>query len=219
MPENKLNDKSNDQYKRYYRSLEPILEKPKNRAYTATVFSFLAVSLFGWYGIRPTLQTIISLRREIQDSIEVNTQMEHKIVNLLEAQSSYQQIRPQLPLLGEALPNDPDVIPFVFQIRNLANNVEASVSAISVPTVPLLGKEATQSMSQKDKEQPITVPVTFSVIGNYESIKSFIDGIVNMRRLALVRSMSVQQSHEKSSIFSSEQQLLLTVKADAFYAP
>ena len=71
--------KEYDRYKRYYLSMEPVLTKPVNQAYTAIIFSFLAVSLFGWYAIRPTVQTIVTLKREIADKTVLNKQMEDKI--------------------------------------------------------------------------------------------------------------------------------------------
>ena len=77
-------------YRKYYHSLEPVLAKPRSKAYTTIVFSFLAVSLFGWYAIMPTIQTILFLQREIKDKTQLSTQMEDKIAALIEAQSYYQ---------------------------------------------------------------------------------------------------------------------------------
>ncbi len=52
-------------FRRYYQRLGPFLTKQKNSQSTAAIFSLLAVSLFGWYAVRPTVPTILSLRREI----------------------------------------------------------------------------------------------------------------------------------------------------------
>src|SRR5437762_11759734 len=93
-----------EKYRRYYQSLTPNLDKPENRAYTAIIFSFLVVSLFGWYAIRPTMQTIFTLKREIADNTEINIQMENKISALIEAQAGYQEVEPKIPIVNQALP-------------------------------------------------------------------------------------------------------------------
>lgn len=209
------------QYKRYYKSLEPLIQKPKGRAYTATVFSFLAISLFGWYGIRPTLQTILFLRREIRDNTEVNTQMEKKIVNLIQAQAAYQQIAPQIPLLREAIPTDPDILPLVFDLRTLATSVDASISAVSIPTVPLLGAQsATPSANpQNTEDMSRIVPIVFSITGQYTSIRQFMEGLLNMRRIVNINSVTIAKAPDDFDTLLGINKLRLTVKADTFYTP
>ena len=108
-------------YHKYYKALEPKLNKPTSKAYTTIVFSFLVVSLFGWYAIRPTIQTIIYLQREIRDKTELSKKMEDKISALIEAQAYYQEIEPLLPVIDQALPSKPDAIPVLIQLRNLAS--------------------------------------------------------------------------------------------------
>jgi len=84
------------------------MKKPKMRASTTAVFSFLAISLFTWYAIRPTAQTIIFLRREISDKTALNEQMENKITALIESQDTYEKIKERLPIVQQALPPNPD---------------------------------------------------------------------------------------------------------------
>src|SRR3989338_2007521 len=108
-------------YKRYYQSIEQVANKPQARAYTTAIFSFLAVSLFGWYAIRPTLQTILYLRREIIDKTDISKKMEEKISNLIGAQATYQSVENQLPLLHAALPTNPQAVSLVQQIKKLAD--------------------------------------------------------------------------------------------------
>lgn len=211
--------KPEEKYRRYYQSIEPLLAKPKNRAYTATVFSFLAVSLFGWYGIRPTLQTILTLRREIADNTVVSRQMEEKIVNLIQAQATYQSIENKLPFLEESVPGNPDVLPIVFQLRNLANATNASISAISVPTTPLLGQEATPGAQKIVSGKPIEIPVVVSVSGSFESIKTFLDGVLSMRRLAVVDTVNIVPEEVTEEFLFGPRPLRLILKLTTFYMP
>jgi len=89
-------------YKKYYLNLVPLLQQPVSRAYTTIIFSFLAISLFGWYAIRPTMQTIFELKREIADKTDLNQKMEEKISALIEAQAVYQDIETKIPVVTKS---------------------------------------------------------------------------------------------------------------------
>lgn len=205
-----------ERYRRYYQAIEPIITKPKTYAYTTAVFSFLAISLFGWYAIRPTLQTILFLRREIADNILVNKQMEDKIISLIEAQAAYQEVESQLPSVAQALPSDPDVIPLVVQLRNLARNTESSLSAIQVPTVPLLGQDASISATKSLSGNLIDIPIVVSTNGSYTAIRSFLNGLLEMRRIVTVETLSLAPVLDETGV-DNKPMLKLVLKLKTYY--
>ncbi len=197
-----------ERFRKYYRSLEPKLTKPKSRAYTTVVFSFLTVSLFGWYAIRPTMETIFRLRREIIDKTEVNKKMEEKITALIEAQAVFQQVDPLISEVIQALPDNPEAIPVVVQLRNLADQTGAALTAVQLGSIPLVGTEATPSArvpspnsvlglkpALKQAEFPISVVVT----GSYPVVRAFLDGVALMRRVANIESLTIQTTKQGSS--------------------
>jgi Tfp pilus assembly protein PilO len=193
-------------YRRYYQNLEPMLQKPKGKVYTTIVFSFLAVSLFGWYAIRPTVQTILYLRREIQDKTEINKKMEDKITSLIEAQANYEQVSQQIQSVYQALPETPKPAELIIQLRNLASASGVMISSLQLPTVPLLGQEATpgaaKAISKTDPAKPSgkqgEVSLTMAIRGSYEAIRSYLDGIINMRRVVWIEDMSILPARDES---------------------
>lgn len=185
-----------EKYRRYYQSLEPVLKKPTARNYTMAIFSFLAVSLFGWYGIRPTVQTILFLRREIADNQVVSKQMEDKITHLVEAQAAYQDAANQLPVVDQALPADPDVLPLVAQLKNLAARTDSSLSAVQVSSVPLLPSVATVSAGPPQTKLT-EVPLVVITIGSYTTLKAFLDSMMNMRRIVTIDTIGISSSREE----------------------
>lgn len=203
-------------YKHYYQALNETVNKPKNRVYSTTVFSFLAVSLFGWYAIRPTIQTILFLRREIKDDLVISQQMEDKISALVEAQAAYQDVEPKLGLVESALPSSPDVFSLVSQLRSLADNAQASLSAVQVPTVPLLGKDASQSAAPA-KSAPAGAlgdyPISVTLSGSFGSIQAFINGLLSLRRAITIDAVSILPSKESSPTGNGGLQLTLKLKA------
>ena len=214
-------------YRKYYQSLEPVLAKPKSRAYTTIIFSFLAVSLFGWYAIRPTIQTILFLQREIRDKTELNKKMEDKIAALIESQAYYQQIEPLLPAINQALPTIPDAVPLLIQLRNLASASGTLVGAIQLPTVPLTGqaigpaaKGAKSAGDAAGNKQQI-YDLSISVRGAYPNVRAFLEGITRMRRIVSVDALAVlpmkAESEGSASAIPSGRLLQLALRLKAYY--
>lgn len=211
-------------YKRYYQSIGDFVAKPQAHVFTTTIFSFLAVSLFGWYAIRPTLQTILYLRREIDDNKKVNQQMEEKIGKLIEAQTSYQNAQDLIPYVAEALPGTADSLAALGLIRNIVISRGASISAITVSSTPLLSKEQSSPNQQaalaKGLPNRIVKPVQLSIVlkGTYETLEGVITDIVSMRRLMSIESLNftLDTEPEKQVTYSSIP-LTLILKLSTYY--
>jgi Tfp pilus assembly protein PilO len=214
-----------DRYRRYYQSLEPLLKKSKAQNYTAVIFSFLVVSLFGFYAIRPTIQTILTLKREIQDKTDVSRKMEEKITSLIEAQAAYSQIESSVPLVNQAIPDAPDAIPLIIQMRNLANATGVTLSTVQMPAVPLLGSTQTTNTKTSVTHPPAKQePLEFSmgVVGSYDGIQAFLTGILDMRRIVTIKSVSVTPNRAIESVGSESatpigQQLQLSLILISYY--
>lgn len=215
MASNSFTAAESNQFHRYYQKLQPIMKKPKMRASTTAVFSFLAISLFAWYAIRPTAQTIIYLRREISDKTALNEQMENKITALIEAQEKYESIENRLPVLRQALPGNPDAIILARQLRNLAAYSGASISAIQIPSLPILGQEATPGAKLAPPKPLENFPVSITLTGQYPALKGFMDGLITMRRITSIDSIAFKLSTSKEA-FAND--LQLSLKLTSYYS-
>ncbi len=215
--------KEYNRYKRYYQSIEPTLQKPANRAYTAIIFSFLVISLFSWYAIRPTMQTIFTLKREIADKTDIDKKMEDKISALIEAQAAYQEIESNVPLLNQALPVNSNAVQAAAQLQGLAASSHVTITGISVSTVPLAAD--TGPGTSTAKAAPSTLkdfPISLTVSGSYPDIKTFIGGIVNLRRIMGIESMMFLPVRISGPIASgsatpTSMQIQLDLKLKVFY--
>ena len=204
-----------NQFHRYYTRLQPILTKPKTRATTSAVFSFLAISLFVLYAIRPTAQTIIFLRREIIDKTALNAKMEEKITTLIEAQSTYESVADSVPAVDQALPENPDALYLARQLRNLIGTTGATISAMQIPGVPFIAQEATPG-SKLAPATPLTeFPVNIVLSGSYPSLKSFLDGLLSMRRIINIESLSFKQSGKFGALGDT---LQLSARLKSYYS-
>ncbi len=208
-------------FRRYYRNLTPLLKRPKVRASTAAVFSFLAVSLFLWYAVRPTAQTIIYLQREIADKTVLNQQMEDKITALIEAQSTYETIKDRLPVLDQALPHAPDAVILARELRNIANVSQATISALQVPGVPLTTNDATPGANLSAQPALQDFTVTMVIEGSYQAVKTFLTSLLNLRRITSLRSISIRQTGVTATNSTGKpgDTLQLSIQLKSYYSP
>lgn len=210
-------------YKRYYQSIEKVANKPVTRAYTTAIFSFLAISLFGWYAIRPTIQTILYLQKEIEDNRLVNAQMEEKIGKLIEAHATYQSIEPDLPYLSQALPLSSEVLSALGQVRNIALIRGASISAITSTSAPLLSKEQVAPnksaapkgiLNRKVKSTLLSVVI----VGTYDMLQGIIEDILSMRRIITIDAISFTPNREaEGQLLFGSIPLKLVMRLNAHY--
>ena len=68
---------------RYQRYIEPITRDPLIRGYFELIATILLISFFLMFAIRPTLNTVFSLRRMISDLTEVDKSLDNKIQALI----------------------------------------------------------------------------------------------------------------------------------------
>jgi len=178
-------------FRRYYQRLTPILKTPQNRAYTAAIFSFLTAALFGWYAIRPTIQTILVLKREVKDKIAVNQKMEEKITNLIEAQAAYDAVSDKVATLSEALPETPEAVELARQLREAGLLSAASISAIQIQTVPI-NEEATPS-GETGMKKAGEFLITFTTSSTFPAVREVLDTILSLRRIVTIDTLTITQ--------------------------
>ncbi|OGG14941.1 hypothetical protein A2875_03190 [Candidatus Gottesmanbacteria bacterium RIFCSPHIGHO2_01_FULL_46_14] len=205
------------QYHRYYQIVTEMRKRPNTHLYTTIAFTFLSISLFAWYAIRPTLQTILYLRREIKDKTEVNQKMEEKITALIEAQNNLTQIEPNLPLLSQALPSTPDIIRIMSQLNALAGVTQASISAVRVSDVSVTGATVSASVAQKPGT-PYELSFGMTLTGTFEQLQAFLNGMIDMRRIITVEKINFSPSSSGRNE-SANGPLQLTMKLRAYYLP
>ncbi len=234
-----------DTYRQYLSKMRDKAQDPQLQAYQSVVFSFLAIALFGWFAIRPTIQTIIQLRREIKDKEVISSTMTDKIAALIDAEGQYQAALPQLPLIDEAIPKSPEVVGLVDQVLKLIQSSSATASGVNVAKVPLSDGsnpqlatnksrlEKAKQLEKKDKSDSGTVaPINTSIknslskislsvtiTGAYQNLETVLERLYNLRRIVTVQSASftVPTSQNEASIKIKPGDLLLDVKLESYY--
>ncbi len=186
MTNNTQNLQNTHRWQRYYTMLDPLIRKPKVQAYSFLVLSLFTSAFFLFFAVRPTINTIINLRKQIEDSTSVDSKLTEKINALAQIQAQYEVIKPDLPLLAQAMPERADVVGLVQQIEKITTDNQAALTAMQFSEANLVGEGT-------GKDTQNSIPVTFQVSagGDYSRLLALLNSISKLPRLVSVDSLNI----------------------------
>lgn len=176
--------KNLSRYRRLYdQRIDPFVKSKHATAYSMIIFSIFTIAFFGMFAIRPTLKTIIELKRQIEDSKQINETLRKKIDALVTAQEEFQFIKDFLPAINEALPEQPNIAKVLTKIEDLANQNQATISALQVQSISFKNTPADEGKKAKTiVPQPTSIDISLKLAGTYRQLSSFLQGLFTMRR-------------------------------------
>lgn len=166
------------------------------------------------FAIRPTLKTIVELKRQIKDASEVDIALQKKIDSLVAAQEEYQLIKDFVPAISEALPDQPNLTYILSKIENLASEKEATVAGLQVQSLafkPASLSESNQTAKTLNKE-PTPIDISLTLSGDFKEFALFLEKLFTMRRTVIAESLEL--SSDKTS---EEEALGLSLKLKTYY--
>lgn len=145
------------------------------------IFSIVAVIFFAVFAIRPTLQTMSDLIKEIEDKRILEEQLSQKVASLNTAQSQYQLFSDKFYLLDQALPKSAELTMSLRAVEKIASDNQLVVQGITVSAVP---DELT--LAEAGAAQRSTLTFNVEVNGDYQKIRQFTEDIMSSRRMMIV---------------------------------
>ncbi|MBI2590906.1 MAG: type 4a pilus biogenesis protein PilO [Candidatus Blackburnbacteria bacterium] len=204
-----------EKYAKYTRQLARIVQvagqKPEVRASIELLLTFLTISFFAVFAIRPTANTIAKLIADVKTQKDIQVKLNDKITNLKKAQTVYAQEKTRIALLDQAYPKNPQPDTLASQLENLAAQNSLKLESLNVGKTTLAGKIA-KDQAKVDESQ---FELSFLVKGEYRNILLFLKDTENLRRLINVTSVSMGVSKKSGD----EGAILLTVGAQIPYYP
>lgn len=156
-------------------------KNPVARVSLELVFSILAVIFFAIFAVKPTLQTMSELVKEIEDKRALEEQLKQKIASLNTAQAQYQKFGSQFYLLDEAIPKTASLVEGLKIVEKIASENDLIIQGITVSAVP-------DELIKANEDGAIRELLTFNVdmTGDYLKIRQFIEDLMTSRRMMLV---------------------------------
>lgn len=204
------------QYSRYATYIEPLVKTKKSKAYTMLALSLFTIAFFGYFAIRPTLLTVVSLQQEISQSKNIDEKLAAKIEALDKANRLLDTYRDKQFLLREAMPQSPNIAQLMSVIERKASESRVQVGNLQVRSISLTGEEMsiaattsanlTQAVVDTNKPAntaPQEIKFQFNVIGSDTAIINFIKQLNETRRIVVVDNVAIR-TKEGSGSFTAE---------------
>lgn len=186
-------------YRQYYMYIEPVISDPVVRGYFSFVATLLLVSFLIIFALSPTMNVILGLRKQISDQKQTINALDTKVALLVQAQESYNKIQAYLPLLDQALPENPAPQTVITDVHKVASSAGVILTAFQIQSAPV-------SKDLPLTDNPVGVPVlkmTFSVTGSIQQVRQFFALIEQQVRYIRIDRFTLIPNKENSG-FSAD---------------
>ncbi len=200
---------------RYYTYIKPILRNPVVKTYSPVVFSLITVTLFIIFAIKPTISTIISLQKSINEKQQILKQLEEKENSLTVGKSNYQRLSPKVrEQLRTQIPSAISIPCLITNLRTLAALNEASISGLQFQPTLLEGKSdcPPQEEDLRNLNKNISlgeIDITFNTLGSYSQLTKFLNSLNQSNRLISIQNVNFNKQQEAG--------LIMSINAKAYY--
>ncbi len=178
----------------------------KREDYVSLSLFFIIFSVFVVFIIRPSLTEAFALKKEEADLRQLDKRLGQAIVNILSMQRQLEEHRDNLPLLAEAIPNQPKINKIISDISEAEKESSAVLEKINVEEISLTNK------SSEKKRQVIVLKLEIS--STYEQAIQFIINTFNQRRIKSIQRIQIQKESNQATDSAN---LHFTVELEGYY--
>ena len=175
-------------------------KQPVARVSLELILSVLAIIFFAIFAIKPTLETMADLVKEIQDKSELESQMDLKISSLYTAQSQYYKYSDQFYLLEQAIPQEFNLVESIKILEKLAGEERLAIERISLSNIPKKTNEAVLAAADFADFKRDFVVLNVDVLGDYLTIRQFVEKVINLRKIMIVDQVSFSKKTEQQGL-------------------
>lgn len=181
---------------RYFTYIEPVLRAPIIKTYGPLIFTILALIIFIIFAIKPTLETIAVLQKELTLQKETLEKITKKEEDLSQARKNYQQIDQNTKqYIQTSIPKNADLATLIKSLEEAALSTEASISALQFQPITI----EKQGENNKLKE----IGFTFNAEGSFETITKVLNNLSNTKRSISLDNVSLSKTEGSSSLLMS----------------
>lgn len=173
--------------------LEYLKERRENQKFVKSIelgATFLLISFFLFFAIKPTILTISSLVGENTSKEILSKQMRLKINNVIQAQDNFSKIQERYQIIEDSLPDSPRYSDALTQVR--------SASQRSLVNLDKINFNITKNT---DKTNPNLD--SFSIVANtksnFSSVINLLDRLLNNRRIIDFTNINLNNLKEGNS--------------------
>lgn len=176
------------------------------RTYSSLIFSIITISIFSVYAIRPTVITILSLQKSIDEQTQVLNSLKDKVNNLVLGKQNYENIsKSTKDKLDNLIPNNTDLPGLINSLSFAAADAEATISGLQFQPTDVL-----QPVNQISKNAQVNqVDFTLNVQGEFSSLLKLLSNLERLDRLIAITNINFA--------LPSEGALVMSITGKAYY--
>lgn len=188
-------------------------ENKKSAHITEMSVTFILISFFFFFAIRPAVVTLISLITEIKSKQVLSVQLKNRINSTLEAQDKFSEFQKNYLILEQTLPSKPNYTHAGAQVVGTVLSMGKPRPNLTFPGI----KDNNKQIDQKPGQAP-SFTLSLSLPLTYNETQLFLQKLYQLRRVLQVNSVSIAipSSQAKDSTQSAQPSSSFQVKM--FYA-
>jgi Tfp pilus assembly protein PilO len=179
----------NNQISRIKPLYDYLRKKRENYRFVRTVeisATFILITFFLIFAIRPTVLTISSLWGDIQSKQILKKQMGSQIDNIVKAQDLFSLVQENYQIVNDSLPDRPEYSLAASQLQQVGNNSGLSLDSFGYDV------QSNDKVSPNANVKNYQIPISIS--GSFTSVTKIIADLLQNRRLIDIGSISIGPS-------------------------
>ncbi len=187
-------------YSRYYTYVKPFARLPLVKTYGSTIFTILVVIFFIFYAIKPTVETILILQKQLDNSTVLLEKVNQKAKSLTDAKQNYDNFDANTKLKNKLMAYLPDSV----NLKSLTGTLEqtaklhnASISAIQIQPLVIETNTGTGSGTLAE------ILFTYNTEGQYPDLISILQDLKNSSRLISIDHLSLSKVTDGTALIMS----------------
>lgn len=190
-------------YFRYFTYIQPIIKTPFIQTYGSLILTIFSTIIFTVFAIKPTIQTVTILQKQVSDQKQILDELNQKSKNLSSGRKNYLNLDPSIKnKIQTAVPTTPAVGELTRSLEQIAKVSEASLAAVQFQNFTIDKNLAKKSLAE--------IPFTYNVEGTYSTLLKVIAGLKSMDRLISIEQLNFNK-------VAGNQTIVLSVSGKAYY--
>lgn len=169
-------------------------DKPVAKVSLELVFTIGAVIIFALFAIRPTISTMGTLLKELEDKRSLNQRLAQKVASLDTVSEQYRANEARLAVLDQAIPPTPQFEQALLIIEKIASEGQLTIVSLQAKEVP---KEPVNDVPFSQKTR-VSRPIILTVTGDYPAIRQLIENLHNAQRALIVDTVVFSVIEQRS---------------------
>lgn len=199
---------------RYAQDLRRYYRLPIVQVSLTLVLSLFVMAIFIVFALRPTILSIVTLKKTINTSEETLKKLNAKVIDLQKASSQLETLKPFLPIINKNIPNNGAMYsPLTTAVEILAIQAGVKLESETLGST-LLFSRILSPFTPNKSQSVVSMPFTVRIIGTYPATSMFLTNLLTMERIVGIESITITKETATKTAAAT---VSLNISGHAYY--